>query len=210
MSQNNRLISSTSIHIMALDGTLNVNSLFAFAAFVGIAFNPADPKNSLVSATACAASAASGKHFVESHVYSFSAFLFSSLVASALKLAIRGVDRGGRAVVHANMHSCGRVNLRLLRVGILASAAGSVCGCTFLTVALVELVQIKLGKLGCWGWHTAAAVFPLLVLVPSALLIYVCLLFYAFIRQFFSFLFFLERMNKLNNLVLDAQLLHLN
>lgn len=167
-------LSSTAIHIMALDGTLNVNSLFALAAFVGIALNPADPSNSLISAASCAASSTSGKHLIESHVYSFSAFLFSSLIASALKLAIRAGDE-------AQDGSGGHLNLRVLRAGIVASAAGSVLGCAFLTAALVELVQIKLGIVGCWGWHTAAAIVPLLVLVPSALLIYVCLVFYAFI-----------------------------
>ncbi|KAK6118597.1 hypothetical protein DH2020_047665 [Rehmannia glutinosa] len=70
-------------------GTVNVNSLFTFAVFLGIFINPVDPNNSLVSATACAASSTSAKHFVEFHVYSFSSFLFSSLIATALKLAIR-------------------------------------------------------------------------------------------------------------------------
>lgn len=168
-------LSSTNIHITALDGTLNVNSLFAFAAFIGVAFNP---ENSLVSATPCAASRASAKRLIESHVYSFSAFLFSSLIASALKLAIRA----GGGPVHADMHSSGRVNLRVLQAGIVASAAGSMFGCAFLTAALVDLVQIKLGSLGCWGWHAVASLSSLLILVPSALLVYVCLLFYAFIR----------------------------
>ncbi|XP_057767065.1 uncharacterized protein LOC130987505 [Salvia miltiorrhiza] len=173
-------LSSTSIHIMALDGTINVNSLFAFAAFVGFAFNP---DNSLTSAATCAASPASAKHLVELHIYSFSAFLFSSLIASALKLAIRAADTGGDGgPVLADMQSGGRVNLRVLRAGILASAAGSVFGCAFLTAALVDLVQIKLGNLRCWGWHAAVAVASLLILAPSALLIYVCLLIYAFIN----------------------------
>lgn len=74
------------------------------------------------------------------------------------------------------------MNLRLLQGGIVAAAAGTVFGCVFLTVALVDLVQIKLGVLGCWGWHTVSAFFPLVILVPSALVAYVFLLFYAFIR----------------------------
>ncbi|PIN05280.1 hypothetical protein CDL12_22169 [Handroanthus impetiginosus] len=186
MSQNSvsrhKLISATSIHIMALDGSLSVNSLFTFASFIGIALNPADPNNSLVTGTACAASSAAGKHFLEFHVYSFSSFLFSSLIASCLKLAIKSDDKKGWIHGSREMHSGGRVNLRLLRAGILASAAGSLFGCAFLTAALVELVQIKLGTLACWGWYTLAAVTPLVVLVPFALLIYICLLIYAFTR----------------------------
>ncbi|KAL7113889.1 hypothetical protein ACP275_04G087200 [Erythranthe tilingii] len=192
MSQNNvarNRLSSTTVHIMALDGTLNVNSLFMFAAFLGIALNPADPNSSLVSSAACAASSAVAKHFVEFHVYSFTSFLFSSLIASCLKLAITTDAKTGR--IHRNnngggggeMQSIGgNVNLRLLQGGILASAGGSISGCAFLTAALVDLVEIKLGTLACWGWHTAAALIPMLILVPSALVIYIGLLFYAFNR----------------------------
>ncbi|GFP89947.1 hypothetical protein PHJA_001138500 [Phtheirospermum japonicum] len=172
------LISSTSIHITALDGTLNVNSLFTIAVFLGIFINPADPKNRLVETTACAASSTVEKQFVQFHVYSFSSFLFSSLIASGLKLAISIIFKtSGR-----EMHTGGHVNLRVLRAGILATAAGSLFGCAFLALALVDLMQIKLGSLACWGWYTLAAVSPLLILVPSALLIYIGLLFHAFTK----------------------------
>lgn len=76
----------------------------------------------------------------------------------------------------------GRVNLAALRVGIVASCVGSVLGCGFLTMALVDLVQVKLGPLECKkSFDTLAAILPLVVLVPSALLIYVLLVLYAFI-----------------------------
>ena len=69
-----------------------------------------------------------------------------------------------------------------LRVGIVASCVGSVLGCGFLTMALVDLVQVKLGPLECTkSFNTLAAIVPLVVLVPSALLIYVLLVLYAFI-----------------------------
>ncbi|KAL7152244.1 hypothetical protein ABFS83_04G084400 [Erythranthe nasuta] len=191
MSRNR--LSSTTVHIMALDGTLNVNSLFMFASFLGITLNPADPNSSLVNSAACTASSAVAKHFVEFHVYSFTSFLFSSLIASCLKLAITTDAKTGQ-IHHTNngggggggvgeVHSTGgNVNLRLLQGGILASAGGSISGCAFLTAALVDLVEIKLGTLACWGWYTAAAIIPMLILVPSALVIYIGLLFYAFNR----------------------------
>lgn len=76
----------------------------------------------------------------------------------------------------------GRVNLAALRVGIVASCVASVLGCGFLTMALVDLVQIKLGPLECKrSFHALAAIVPLVVLVPSALVIYVFLVLYAFI-----------------------------
>ncbi|KAL3636831.1 hypothetical protein CASFOL_019130 [Castilleja foliolosa] len=183
MGKNDGLISTsrTSIHVSALDGTLNVNSLFTIALFIGIFINPADPKNRLVNTAACAASSTVEKQFVEFHVYSFSSFLFSSLVASSLKLAIRNDDKTRRIHGAREMHTGGHVNLRVLRAGILATAAGSLFGCAFLALALVDLMQIKLGSMACWGWYTLAAIIPLLILVPSALLIYTALLFYAFI-----------------------------
>ncbi|RYR65493.1 hypothetical protein Ahy_A03g011423 isoform D [Arachis hypogaea] len=49
-------------------------------------------------------------------------------------------------------------------------------------LALVNVVQIKLGTLACGSAHAYAAVVPLLILVPIALLIYVSVVLYAFTR----------------------------
>ncbi|KHN07623.1 hypothetical protein glysoja_019730 [Glycine soja] len=49
-------------------------------------------------------------------------------------------------------------------------------------LALVNVAQIKLGTLACGSSHTYAAVVPLLIFVPLALLIYVSLVLYAFTR----------------------------
>lgn len=182
MSQVSRRQFNTSIHIMALDGIVNVNSLFTFAVFLGLAWYPtADPATTLASVAdpACVADTAIGENLISFHVYSFSSFLFSSLVASALKQAIRmGKRRGEERGVPLPSH----VNTAALRAGILVSAAGSVFGCVFLMLALVDLVQIKLGTLACRSWHSMAAIGPLVVLVPSALVVYVGLVLYAFAR----------------------------
>lgn len=75
------------------------------------------------------------------------------------------------------------VNKTALRFGMVTSGLGSVCGCGFLMLALINVVQIKLGTLGCGAsGHTYAAVVPLVILVPSALFIYVSLMLYAFTR----------------------------
>lgn len=75
-----------------------------------------------------------------------------------------------------------RVNLMVLRLGILVSAVGSVFGCGFLTMALVNMVQIKLGVVSCQSFYTLAAISPLVTLVPLALVIYVGLVLYSFSR----------------------------
>ncbi|KAM2244941.1 hypothetical protein ACFXTI_005941 [Malus domestica] len=132
--------------------------------------------------TACAAGVSSAEGLIAFHVYSFSSFLFSSLVALALKQAIKisrdiVVQNGGDSGSHV-----GHVNRVALRVGTLVSAFGSVLGCGFLMMALVDLVQIKLGRLGCGSLYTLAAIGPLVTLVPLALVIYVFLVLHAFTR----------------------------
>ncbi|KAL8115308.1 hypothetical protein AgCh_021960 [Apium graveolens] len=166
---------STTTHIMALDGIVNVNSLFTLALFLGLTFNPSDPSYTLVDSKSCRASTSMAEYLVTFHVYSFSSFLFSSLIASSLKLAIRNAKDGNNDI-EVN------VNVKILRIGILASAAGSASGCVFLMLALVNLVQIKLGILSCWNWYTYSAIGPLVTLAPLALLIYIGVVLHAFTR----------------------------
>lgn len=176
-------LSAATIHIMAVDGIINVNSLFTLALFLGLTFSPETGKTSPVPVS-CTAGTTVAENLVSFHVYSFSSFLFSSLVASALKQTIKIVDGGKGAESNEGVGEATvvRVNVKLLRFGMLVSGIGSVSGCGFLTMALVNLVQMKLGVLGCKNFHSLAAVCPLLILVPSALIIYVCLVIYAFTR----------------------------
>ncbi|KAI4340360.1 hypothetical protein MLD38_025205 [Melastoma candidum] len=182
------------IHVTALDGIVNVNSLFTVALFLGLA-SVSDPKTidlKLIhdddsGPRSCSATVAMARNLVAFHVYSFSSFMFSSLVALSLKQAIRVTDttddddettvRG-----HSSGATLGHINARVLRVGILMSALGSASGSGFLMMAIVNLVQIKLGMLWCGssGGHTLAAIVPLVVLVPSSLLVYLGLAVYAF------------------------------
>ncbi|KAL1535570.1 hypothetical protein AAHA92_28333 [Salvia divinorum] len=181
-------MSATSIHISALDGIVNVNSLFTLAVFIGLAWNPTDPSNSLIDPAGCSASPKIAEDLVAFHVYSFSCFLFSSLVALGLKQATRLVrhHHHGGEDRHFWAFDLARVNKTALRVGYVVSAVGSVTGSVFLMLALVNVVQIKLGVLGCGdgggSTHAYAAVVPLVTFVPAGLLIYVCFVFYAFTR----------------------------
>ncbi|KAK8951327.1 hypothetical protein KSP39_PZI004328 [Platanthera zijinensis] len=165
----------TSIHITALDGITNVNSLFTLAVFLGLAWNPYDPGDGGVSVGDCAAGPRILEDLVTFHVFSFASFLFSSLIALCLKQAIRLVHPPFRPIV-------ARINRALFRAGILASAVGSVLGCGFLMMALVNVVQIKLGRIGCTGAATMGAIIPLVTLIPSAMLIYIAVIFYALTR----------------------------
>ncbi|KAJ8632573.1 hypothetical protein MRB53_025909 [Persea americana] len=101
--------STTSVHVVALDGLVNVNSLFTIAVFVGLSLTTPG-QQSLVDK--CDAGPDVAKRLLVFEVVSFSFFLFSSLVAQGLKLAInllnsKDVDEAFRA----------HINLKVLRSG---------------------------------------------------------------------------------------------
>lgn len=171
---------TTRVHITALDGVVNVNSLFTLGVFIGLTWDPKDPANSVVTSPECVAKASVAEDLVAFHVYSFASFLFSSLVALAVKQAIRIAASPSACPPGSSGVFC-RVNASALRAAMLVSGAGSVFGCAFLMLALVNVAQIKLGSLGCGGSPlTYAAVVPLVIFVPTALLIYISIVLYAF------------------------------
>ncbi|KAM6578098.1 hypothetical protein CsatB_029935 [Cannabis sativa] len=178
-----RALSRTSIHILALDGVVNVNSLFTLALFLGLNWYPTfDPQTTLIDVAdlACSAGSDVTEGLITYHVYSFSSFLFSSLIALTLKQAITISEGSGPGDLEG--FHLGHVNRVALRLGMMVSAIGSVFGCGFLMLALVDLVQIKLGILACGSVYTFAAVVPLVILVPVALIVYVALVLHAFTR----------------------------
>jgi len=72
------------------------------------------------------------------------------------------------------------INKHFLKIGMLLSACGSVFGCIFLMLALMDVIQIKLGTLSCGSIWSIRAVVPLFMLVPTALVIYIYIVLYAF------------------------------
>ncbi|XP_021907536.1 uncharacterized protein LOC110821870 [Carica papaya] len=168
--------STTSVHVTALDGLVNVNSLFTIAVFVGLSLATPGQK-SLEDRTACDAGDDVAKKVLVFEVVSFSFFLFSSLVAQGLKLAInllnsKDVDEAFRA----------HINLKVLRLGMMGSAVGSVMGCLFLMLSMVDVIQIRLGLLSCGSKSAVHAVAALVILVSSALLVYISTAIYAFLH----------------------------
>ncbi|KAL2940442.1 Actin-related protein 7 [Bienertia sinuspersici] len=129
----------SAIHITALDGIIHVNSIFTLAVFVGLSWNPNDPSHTLITDPSCSSLNTSvAENLVAFHVFSFSSFLFSSLVALGLKQAFR-------ISAHYDSHWA-FIHTSGLRLGMLVSAIGSVSGCAFLMLALVNVAQIKLGN----------------------------------------------------------------
>lgn len=74
------------------------------------------------------------------------------------------------------------INLKALRFGMLGSAVGSVMGCLFLMLSMVNVIEIRLGMLSCGSRSTVNAVASMIVLVTSALLVYISTAVYAFLH----------------------------
>ncbi|KAK6933086.1 Bifunctional inhibitor/plant lipid transfer protein/seed storage helical domain [Dillenia turbinata] len=168
---------STNIHVTALDAIANANSLFTFAVSVGLTLKPTDTGDHLITNTTCSASSAIGEGLVTYHVCAFSCFLFSSLIAYSLKQIIKT-----EVFIETHRFALARVNKRLFQLGMMLSAAGSAFGYVFLMLALVDVVQIKMGTLACRSFYSFAAVVPLLTLGSVALLAYIFIVLYAFIK----------------------------
>ncbi|KAI4356284.1 hypothetical protein L6164_000316 [Bauhinia variegata] len=166
--------STTSVHVTALDGLVNVNSLSTVAFFVGLSLTTPG-QHSLENRTACDAGIDVAKKLLVFEVVSFSFFLFSSLIAQGLKLAInllniKDVDEAFRA----------HINLKGLRFGIFGYAVGSVMGCIFFMLSMVYVIEIRLGMLSCGSKSAIHAVAALVILVSTALLVYISTAVYAF------------------------------
>ncbi|XP_058086358.1 uncharacterized protein LOC131233597 [Magnolia sinica] len=167
---------TTRVHVTALDGLVNVNSLFTIAVFVGLTLTTPGQK-SLENKTVCDAGPDVAEKLLLFEVVSFSFFLFSSLIAQGLKLAInllnsKDVDEAFRA----------HINLTMLRFGMLGSAVGSVMGCLFMMLSLVNVIQIRLGMLSCGSKAAVHAVAALVTLVTTSILTYISTAVYAFTR----------------------------
>lgn len=165
---------------------MNVNSLFTIAVFIGLSF--ASPnQQSLENRRECDADPVVAKTLVMYEVISFAFFLVSSLAAKSLKVLLNfykirdyielvGIpDKRSRDIIlsHTWRHAL-----------FVVSALASACGIIFLTLSMVNVIQIRLGKLSCGSVYTYKSVVSLTVLVFSALvLLYVPPLILAFFAR---------------------------
>lgn len=162
----------TSVHVTALDGIVNVNSLFTMAIFIG--FSLTSPQNATTeSRPECMTSPDTLRRLIVFEVTSFSFFLFSSLIAQSLKLAINLLNN-----MDANDPHKADIDPDYLRFGLFGSAIGSVLGCLFLMLSIVDFIRVKLGRYSCGG-EPIYAVVTLVVFVGCGLLVYVTTAVYA-------------------------------
>ncbi|KAL3625753.1 hypothetical protein CASFOL_030282 [Castilleja foliolosa] len=162
----------TSVHVTALDGIVNVNSLFTMATFIGFSLTVPEAASAAASVE-CHVSRGTVRRLIVFEVVSFSFFLFSSLIAQSIKLAINLISNMDAGDPHK-----ADIDPDLLKYGLFGSAAGSVLGCVFLMLSMVDFIQVKLGVFSCGGKPVYALV-TLVVFVGSGLAVYVITAIYA-------------------------------
>ncbi|KAL5861573.1 hypothetical protein ACOSQ4_002869 [Xanthoceras sorbifolium] len=157
---------SIEIHQKALDDLVNVNSLFTIAVFIDLSF--ASPnQHSLEARPECDADPGLAKRLVVYEVVSFACFLLSSLVAKSLKTHLYGSPvYTGLAVQELLLSEMWRTFLMLLTI------VASIVGIWLLTLSMVNVIQIRLGKLSCGSRYTLHGVIPLFVVVLASQVIY--------------------------------------
>nr|CAD1819387.1 unnamed protein product [Ananas comosus var. bracteatus] len=167
----------TQIDNTALDGIISHNSLFTGAVFAGLSVGLSNGTGSssgggLVS-SGCTVGAQVANDLVSYHVFAFALFLFSSLVALALKQECARCT----GMAHAQRASTGQCSVQgwCVRAGVHDRVRVPHAG-------PVNVVQSKLGRIGC-GLSAAAssgAVVSLVTLIPTGMVIYTIIVFRAF------------------------------
>ena len=117
------------------------------------------------------------KKLLASEVVSFSLFPFSSLVPQGLKLAINILNNK-----NANEAFRAHTNRKVFRIGMLGFAIGSVMGCLFFMLSMMNVIEIWLGLLSCVSKYVVHANLTLVVLISATLLVYVFTALYVFLH----------------------------
>ncbi|OMO92915.1 hypothetical protein CCACVL1_06731 [Corchorus capsularis] len=133
------------------------------AVFIGLAF--ASPgQHSLENRPECDTDTGMAKRLVVYEVVSFASFLLSSLTAKTLKVQLH---------IHKFKIKIGLMKFKAFRGFMLSlSFVASVVGIVFLTLSMVNVIQIRLGKLSCGSLYSIQAVTALCGIVFVALTVY--------------------------------------
>ncbi|KAJ9693298.1 hypothetical protein PVL29_012168 [Vitis rotundifolia] len=147
-----------------LDDVINVNALFTSAVFIGLSFSSST--STLETREECKPGLGIEKWLVIFEIIAFGFFLVSSLLGKALKIQLHIVKNNSCFI----QNTC--------RAMMVLCAACSILGSVFLFLSMINVVQMRLGKLTCKGnaWIGAGSLvilyfLGLLFWVPS--LVYV-------------------------------------
>lgn len=164
------------VHLKALDDLVNVNSLFTIAVFVGLSLASRNQR-SLDGRPECDPDVGLGKRLILYEAISFACFLLSSLCSKSLKVLIN-LEKIKRKIkvkrtpklegLFKNILLSGTWRLFLLVLSIVALFIGIV----FLTLSMVYVIQIRVGKLSCGCDYALTSVASLCGIVLLSLLLY--------------------------------------
>ncbi|KAI4370676.1 hypothetical protein MLD38_018999 [Melastoma candidum] len=147
--------------LKVLDDVVSLNALFTLAIFIGLSFALPGQVLSLNEDTLCHPSIGIRKRLVFFEITSFSCFVFSGIMAKTVKMIIY--------IKHGDGSSHQK---RLLLVPFYFSIYGTMCGCLFLLLAMVDVIQVKLGRLSCGSKYSLGTVLVLTLTIIPALLVY--------------------------------------
>lgn len=148
-------------HFKALDDLVSVNSLFTMAVFVGLSM-AAPGQKCLETQKECQADIGYAKMLLLYEVVAFACFLLSSLVAKVIKLHLI-IDGDYFLSKHFDMKD----------FMLIIAASSSVAGIVFLTLSVVNIIQIRIGLLSCGSKVAWWAVCGVSAIVGVGLIIYV-------------------------------------
>ncbi|KAF8041320.1 hypothetical protein BT93_A0051 [Corymbia citriodora subsp. variegata] len=162
---NGKLEAAVGVHQDALDDLVSVNSLFTAAVFVGLAFASAGPQN-IEGNKQCEPGVVVARRLVKNEVISFACYLLSSLVAKALKTHLFTYLK------RPPQKNCDTWPNKALRGTLFSlSVLTSIIGGVFLLYSMVDLIQLRLGKIACKDTETMHAFGALIAVNGLALVI---------------------------------------
>ncbi|XP_030442619.2 uncharacterized protein LOC115664875 [Syzygium oleosum] len=152
-----------------LDDVVSLNSLFTVAVFVGLSLAQPGQVHSLEDDDTCHPDTKIRKRLVAFEIASFSCFVFSGFLAKTVKifLYIYKNRDGLPGSVVKNPHRQWKS-----LVGFYLSIYGTMVGCLLLLLAMVDVIQIKLGRLSCESEFAVSTVSVMVGTIGLSLLIY--------------------------------------
>eukprot|EP00250_Pteridium_aquilinum_P034406 c7539_g1_i1 orf=172-717(+) len=169
---------SATLHVSALDALVNVNSIFSGVVFIGLTFGDTTT-TTLVSSgpnDPCNPAPNTARKVVLCEVLAFAAYLLSSLIAQGLKLQL-ALNGAKKAVIKSLVP----INEKAIRLGMAVTALCTALGSVFLTLSIVFLIELRLGRLSCASsaWSKGTAI-PLIMSVVTGVLVFLGTVIYTF------------------------------
>ncbi|KAF8037964.1 hypothetical protein BT93_B0726 [Corymbia citriodora subsp. variegata] len=147
-----------------LDDIVGLNSWFTVAMFVGLSLATPGQVHSLEEdRPECDPDAKLRKRLIFYEIASFSFFIFSGFLGKTVKIVLYIYEKKKRANPHRQVFSL---------LAFYFAIYGTMTGCLFLLLAMVDVVQIKLGKISCKSDYTVRTVTVLVGAVGVALMTY--------------------------------------